>query len=456
MIPIAPWFRLLVFAVLLVAIAFWIDFSDESFRGSPGRQGDDVYFENIAYHLAKGEGIRFDFTDETWRKAYREANPDGVNDWVFHLKVRGATTSRSPGLPLVAAGIYRLVGRDFLAVRIVLSLSMAAAMTLLVVCVSMRFGWLVGAMATVTLSLDYFLLRTTGQFMTEGPGAILVSLIFCAILHLTDSQRELSRLGRAIGWTGVGLLYGFGILVRANLNAWLLLAIVGLAGLILIQAIRRRPIAWLVVPAAYFGLGVVIVSGPWWVRNCVVSKAFCPFGTSGSFGLAGGYSDIAFSQWGNWDPQAVDVAQATVLARPGIFSKSLAEQEFEMGIESTRMARQWVSDHSAKVPWLMLYKACSHLGFYRQPAILMWINGLLYFGALLGCAYAWRWFGFWAALIVVLSLVSTMLTWEHFGRYSIPIRPLVHAACAVGTVSFWRMILSARKQKLPARSVGEG
>lgn len=78
------------------------------------------------------------------------------------------------------------------------------------------------------------------------------------------------------------------------------------------------------------------------------------------------------------------------------------------------------------------------------------VNGMLFFGAIIGCA-TWRWpFGFWIAAIVSVSLLTTMLTWPHYGRYSIPIRPLIHVACAVGTVNFWTWVLG----KLSARARG--
>jgi hypothetical protein len=125
-----------------------------------------------------------------------------------------------------------------------------------------------------------------------------------------------------------------------------------------------------------------------------------------------------------------------------MLAKSLPEQEYWMGVDSSRRAREWAQENWEKLPLLMLKKAISHLGFYRQPAPLLWINGLMFFGAIVGCYSSRKTLGIWIAAIVALSTVSTMLTWSHYGRYSIPIRPLIHAACAVGTIAFWRLIFA--------------
>ncbi len=441
MTAVPNWFRLLTFALFFAAIAGWIAVSNETFCGSPGRQGDDVYFENIAYHLAKGEGIKYDFTDEHWRRPYHVANQAGQNDWIFYLQVRGVTTSRSPGFPLLVAGVYKAFGRNWTAVRVVVAMMLAAGLTLLIDCVVKYQGWLAGMLACATLLLDFFILQTAGQFMTEGLGTVVICLLFCAIIHLTNQSPITSRTKEILGWIGVGLIYGLGILVRANLNGWFALIMMSLAAMMLFEICRRRPVNWLTWPAAGFCAGVIVVAGPWWARNCVVTKAFAPFGTSGSFGIVGGYCDAAYANGGNWDPVIVIAAQQQTLGKPGILDKSLAEQEYEMGKDSNHMAQKWISENREKLPLLMFKKAVSHLGFYRHPLPLVYLNALMFFGALIGCYASRKSLGFWVVVFVMLSVVTTMLTWSHYGRYSIPIRPLIHVACAVGTIVFWKFVL---------------
>jgi hypothetical protein len=220
-----------------------------------------------------------------------------------------------------------------------------------------------------------------------------------------------------------------------------------LTAVILYGVCRRQPAGWLIRPAAGFCVGVVLVAGPWWVRNCLVTKAFAPFGTSGSFGIAGGFTDAAYANGGNWDPEIVLASQRQTLSKPGMLEKSLPEQEYLMGKNSNQLAKTWIAENREKLPLLMLKKAYSHLGFYRQPWPLVCLNGLMLFGAVLGCYASRNSLGFWVAVFVGLSVVTTMLTWSHYGRYSIPIRPLIHVASAVGTIAFWKYVIGKLGQR---------
>lgn len=448
MTAVPLWLRFIVFAIFLAAIVAWIGASDESFTGSPGRQGDDVYFENIAYHLAKGEGIKFDFRDEAWRRPYRESNRAGENDWIFFLTTRGLTTSRSPGFPMLVAGVYQVAGRNWVAVRVVVAVLLAAGLTLLIGILAKLYGWLVASIALVTLALDFFVLRTAGQFMTEGLGTVVICVLFWGIMQMTQRSAEQPLWRQLLGWFGVGLVYGIGILVRANLNAWLIVAIAALAGMVVYRLWRGWSVRWLLGPAVVFCLGVLVTAGPWWVRNCIVTKEFCPFGTSGSFGIAGGYSTGAYANGGNWDPNVVHASQQQTLLRAGILQLPLPQQEYWMGRDSSRLAWNWILENRDKLPLLMLKKGYSHLGFYRQPLPLVCINGLMIIGAVIGCWVSRKSLGTWIAIIVGLSLVTTMLTWPHYGRYSIPIRPLIHVASAIGTVAFWKCVLGMLRDKV--------
>lgn len=430
------WCGFWAFAACFTAAIAWSLVAGESLEGPPGSMGDDVYFENIGWQLSQGRGVSFDFTDSDWRASYQAANRDGVNDWILKLEHRGATSSRSPGLPYLIAAVYSIFGREFLVVRLVVLTMMAAASAWLVQCVARQFGWLAAVLGLATLLLDGFVWRTAGQFMSEGP-AVAITVVLCGWVWQLSSSREPQRWGTRLGWLGTGLLFGLGILVRANMNAWLLLIVSGLAVLIGLRVVRRRHWRAMFLAALLFGSGVAVVAVPWWIRNCQVTGGFAPTGTSGSFGLVGGYCDAAFADFGNWDIEASVASQEKTLARPGVRELPLARQEYLMGRDSTAAAEEWAKANWNKLPQLVGMKMLSHLGFYRQPLGLMVLNGLILFGAALGCWKMRRGLGLWIALIVLLSLVTTGLTWPHYGRYSIPFRPLLHIACGVGTVYFW-------------------
>lgn len=109
-----------------------------------------------------------------------------------------------------------------------------------------------------------------------------------------------------------------------------------------------------------------------------------------------------------------------------------------MGRESIAAGMQWIRSNPEKVPQLAAAKALSHLALLGQPhRVLHLVNGLLLLGALIGVALSWRQFGFWVALATGLSILTAVVTWAHYGRFSLPVRPLWHASCAIGiTLAF--------------------
>ena len=433
-------FGWLAFGLCFAAGLAWSLIYQEPLLGPPGNMGDDVYFENIGWQLSQGRGISFDFTDPDWRGPYQAMNVDGENDWILNLQHHGPTTSRSPGLPILIAGVYLLAGRDFLVVRLVILLMMAGACGWFFGLVARRCGWFSATLGLLTLLLDGFIWRTAGQFMSEGP-AVGITVTLCGwVWLLSDRSNQESWLTK-LGWLGAGLLFAVGILVRANMNAWLLLIVIGLAVSLGVRLMRQRNWQNLFVAALLFGLGVAVVAAPWWIRNCQVTGGFAPTGTSGSFGMVGGYCDAAYADFGNWNIEASVESQDQTLARPGVRDLPLAQQEYQMGLDSMAAAEEWARANWKKLPQLVGMKMLSHLGFYRQPLPLQIVNGLILFGAVLGCWSTRRSLGLWIGLVVALSLLTTGLTWPHYGRYSIPFRPLLHVACGVGTVYFWTKII---------------
>lgn len=444
-------FGLFAFGLCFAAGLFWAFIAGEPMFGPPGNMGDDVYFENIGWQLFRGRGISFDFTDKDWQKPYVEENDEGNNDWILNLKFVGVTTSRSPGLPFLIAAIYSVAGRDFLLVRLATLFLMSAACGWLLQRVAKDFGWLAATFGLTTLLLDGFIWRTAGQFMSEGPG-VAVTVALCGMVWLLAGQPADRSWNARFGWLGAGLLFGVGILIRANLNAWLLLIVSGLAFVLAARLLAGQPCRKLFFAALFFGIGVAVVAIPWWARNCVVTGGFAPSGTSGSFGLVGGYCDAAFADFGNWSIDDSVESQERSLMRPGIRGLSLAQQEYQMGLDSTAAAKAWARENASKLPQLVLMKMVSHLGFYRQPLPLQLINGLILVGAVLGCWSARRSLGGWIALVVLLSLVTTGLTWSHYGRYSIPLRPLLHISCGLGTVYLWSSIFRWLRSRNVSRS----
>jgi hypothetical protein len=434
------WFSCISFLTFTLMILSWIVVSGESFKAPPGSMGDDVYFENIAFHLAKNEGVKLDFQNEEWRQPFRDANRDKQYEWVLALRHKGITTSRSPGFPFMVAAIYRVAGRNFLIVRLVNAVILAAALSCLLSVIYRWHGPVVAILALVTLSLDYFVLVTAGQIMSEALGIAISSVMFAICIWISHAPRMSDR-SQTFAWLGVGLIFGVASLVRANLNAWLLIIVACLIAGLLFQCFRRCACRPLLKYGLSFCLGVGLIASPWWIRNCVVTESFAPFGTSGSFGLVGGYCDAAYADWGNWNLPASVASLRQTTKRPGFFQLKLAQQEQLSGQDSVGLAKHWILNHWEKMPSLMGMKIVNHLGFYNQPVPILWLNGILVVGAMIGCYATRRGTGAWIAIFLLLSIFSTSLTWPHYGRYSLPVRPLMHVASAIGAVYFWSWVL---------------
>ena len=453
----STWFLLTTLLALGTAIGLWGWVGGEPWDAPPGLMGDDVYFENIAWELLQGKGIAFDFGDEDWREPFRQWDRDDRFRWVLYLNHSGVTTSRSPGFPFVMAAIYRMAGRRFFLVRWFNAIVLWASLATLILMTARWYGQIVAALALGTLSLDFFVLRTASQFMTEALGTAILVWVFISVVRLTRSPPKSVR--RAIvAWFAVGWLFGFGTLVRANLNAWFLMIVCGIIVASGIQALRRRDWQTIAGYGGCFIIGTLVVTTPWWVRNCYVTGGFAPFGTSGSFGLVGGYCDEAFDDFGNWNLKASVDCQQEAIQQPGFLKKTLAEQEYAMGRLSVQKSITWIRSNLERLPQLMAMKGLSHLGFYRQPLPLEIINGLMLIGALIGIIVFRREIGFWVAIVLTMSILTACITWPHYGRYSLPIRPLVHVASALGTVALWQMLLRKsfiRDQSIQTGAVGE-
>jgi hypothetical protein len=402
----------------------------------PGATRDDVFYDNIAWHLEQGAGFRLGFSGWEWLKPYRRAQ-DGVNrEWVFQTRVDGPTTSRAPVYPLLLSVSYRLSGRDWRVVRIGQIVTLVAGLATLLVWAGqqMRNRWLPFVGAT-TLLVDYGVHGTAGQIMTETTATVGMVALLMALCSAW-------RRGSAGSWLLAGVVMGLVLLTRSTLAGWLVLAVPGVLVVAAGQMLRRRSCWRLLRNAAVIALGVSAVCLPWWMRNCRRAEAFEPFGSAGKIGMVGGYCDGCYDLGGNWYLPAVQEVERAVQKEPGFFALELPRKEHVTGVESEHRAMDWARSNWQRLPWLATMKGLTHLGLWSQPE--RWVvvaNAVLVGGAIAGCWLSRRSFGGWIFLATALSVATTMLTWSHYGRFAIPIRPFWHLAAAVTIVEFWRWAL---------------
>ena len=441
-----PLFLAAVFGLLLGGTFLWAGASLDSL---PGEQKDDVFYDNIAVNMTLGRGFALDFDNEWFAEPYVESNEYGRYDWVLTTEVSGATTSRAPGFVFYLATIYKYFGRNFALVRICNSLILALGLTVLIFTVRRFHGFIAAGFATATMLFDFGVLGSAHQIMSEAIGTALLAVTFSLVIWA--GNRPPDTKWNSLIWLLAGLFFGLTMLVRSTLVGWFMLAIASAAVWFMYRAFvtgqtrkegtHRIPSRVVINGLVLFCIGAIVVSAPWWYRNCRVTGEFAPFGSAGSMGFVGGYSDDTLAGKGNWVLSQVTDLQDEWMLAFGQEKHTLAEREFLMGQESYRRTKEWIGGNVTSIPRLMAMKAMSHLALIGQPTWVAVVNGLLLFGVIVGCLFDWRRMSGWIAIFILLSVLTTMITWSHHGRYAIPVRPLMHIGCAIGFVKYWSFVL---------------
>lgn len=430
--PITIWF--VVFAALGLV---WGGANSDWFRRLPGAAPDEVPYENLAFHLNQGSGFELDFDAPDWIQPYRSANlkpqtPTEIE--TFH--VHGSTSIYPPAFPLLMSTTYRIAGRQWWLIRVLNALMLATGVSFLLRFAVRQFRthW-IAWIATLTIILDYGILQTVSQILPQSLAILLLSLLLVTVSLAHET-------GKLVYWALAGWWFGWYLLTCVNSHFWLLM-ILGLLPIVFVSWWISARSPWMFGAGALSFLLVVFCLGaPWWVRNCSLTGEWEPFGCAGNIGWTGGYCDQAYENWGNqYLPNVANLAP-TIMRSKGAQNWTLAEQEHAMGEVSKRRAHLWITGNLGRLPKLMGMKIASHFGVVHS---IHWsiglAQGMLLVSAVIGCFSAKRPLGFWIGMILIMSAVTTGVTWSDNGRESIPIRPMMHLASALTTYRVCRWLL---------------
>ncbi len=461
------WF-LLACAVLIPWQLFHVCTHPQFYR-PPLPIGDGPDYDTIGYSLSIGQGFAFAWNDAEWKAAYLK---DALADEYPHLHRdarSGATTSRPPLVPLVLAGIYRVLGHNatsFAVFRCLSALAIGMAGSL-AVRIAFDIGnriardrWtshLAAIAALVFAFLDNTIKTYAVDFLSEPLALVWTTLFLTVGLHLENHRHRTSRnirptslsvnASQGVHRDDVNLIAnhlpsGFpSFHVRLlNVSPIILLAVCMAAmiatrsmfvfwlpgmALILLFSLHHRPGMTTIV----FMACVALLLCPWWIRNCHKLGALMPMGAQGAVSLLGGYSDEALSDQGNWHPDAQDRLEKRLLARPDADKWSNLELEKKMAVAASLDTRQWIRQHVSDLPTLIGLRLKTHWGPFHGKS-LIWRLGML-LGAIELIIHR-RSEAYWLLGIPIVSSLTVMCLYETGGRFLVPLYGLLYALAGVG------------------------
>lgn len=411
-------------AILLLGLGLRVS---EAWQGRPPVY-DAAAYARIAAELERGEGFGLGRTATQPASDY------------------------SPGLPLLAAGLYEVSGgvHERLAR---LALAAIGSLAILFAYLITRRLWspLAGLIGAAAVAIYPALLEYQGMLMSEPLATTLLSGAVLAMLWADDPTGGWRRQDPRARWLVPGLLLGALALVRPEYLAISFpIALVVLA--------RHGWDGWRpgVAQAALLLVGLAVVVAPWTVRNAVALDRFVPISTGGGQVLfAGSYLPSG------GDPEKV--GEEVLDRHPGLARQLPPGARLEQILAAlaaqrhpgtptdealARMGRERLWDDVSEHP-------LPYAGFLGTKLGLIWLHGprdvmhqplwaalhwaLLAFG-LLGLAILAR-RRRWEALLLAAVLVAATavgLLLVASPRRALVTIPLVAALAGVGAAALWR------------------
>jgi len=371
----------------------------------------------LAAILLLGTGLRVDNAWEGRAPVYDAtayariaANLERGEGFTLGAEATQPASNYSPGLPLLAAGLYGLSGgvHERFA-RVALALIGALSILFAYLIGRRLAGPWAGLIGAAAVAIYPALLEYQGMLMSEPLAAALLSGAVLAMLWADDADR-------AARWLLPGLLLGALALTRPEYLA------ISLPIAVVVFARRGRQ-RWRpgLAQAAIVLLGLALVVAPWTIRNAVALDRFVPVSTGGGQVLfAGSYMPSG------GDPERVGEEvlarhpelRAQLPARPRLeqILAALAARRYpHLATDAAlaRMGRERLWDDVSERP-------LEYLGFLADKLWLIWGHGprdvmrepgwALFHWALLAlglvglAALAWR--RRWEALLLGTVLLS--------------------------------------------------
>jgi hypothetical protein len=413
---------------------------------------DGVFYDNLAFNLNQGDGFVVDLQAQSWRSNYVEANGSasaaGNYNWLMPVQGTGPTALRLPGYPFALAAIYRVFGHRPAVARIFGCVFVSLGVALLLTFCALRWGYLPAVIAATTVALDFSVMQSAGTLASESLAILVLAITFLLVARAWESPTHGSWFVAGMGFASLVLIRGIWSLGLLIMIALLLIGCV-------LPFVRKRMTRLKLTHFVAFLAVAIVFAMPWWVRNCIVTEHFTPFGTAGSCGFVGAYCDESLADYGQWQADVYNDNQLEVQATVDMDSVNLAHLEYLIGQASLQKTKQWCLENWSRIPELMFFRALSHWGLFNPsvPIIFQAANVWLVVIGLIGCFCCTDRLRLVFVFVLVLDTFLVMLTWEHLGRYAIPIRPVVHIGYGLAIAVVTRAVTNrfATKSNIESR-----
>ncbi len=168
---------------------------------------------------------------------------------------------------------------------------------------------------------------------------------------------------------------------------------------------------------------------PWWVRNCLVLKAWMPLGTQGPISLLGGYCDESFRSGGEWQVTAETGLRERLRSSPDFLQKDPIAQEVMVAKEAQREVLAWAQQHRSDLPRLAMMRVTNLWSPYSGRSLIL--KGLLVLGIIALLLSRRR----EVILLIGLPLITTLVVavlYSTGGRFLVPCYGLFYSLGGIG------------------------
>ncbi|MBB6051595.1 ArnT family glycosyltransferase [Armatimonas rosea] len=314
------------------------------------------------------------------------------------------TSFRAPGLPFLLAGLYSLVGENYVFSYLTFSLlGMFSCLFIFLTAEILLSKKL--AILSALLSAFYFPhIYFSTVFASENLFIFLLSL---GILLFTKNLKTESRYGLILS----GLILGFSTLTRPF--AILLLP----AFLLVIVITHKKNVARAIFPAILYALSFTSIVAPWTIRNYLVHGKFVLVATNGGSTFYGGNNTTVATQpklLGAWVSTTELPYRSMVDATPNEYAHD--KMEWKLGID-------WIRDHPLSIPVLFISKIIRFfLPDFNSGNKLMLLSNVIFSTPVL--------------ILCIIGIVKSLKTYRLFSTEWLVIH-LAMTSTLITAIVFW-------------------